>query len=64
MKKPVMSVEVPAPRAVTHRCGAPAVEESYFSARAGAVVQVVICSKCDASFYPKAAKLLSLGDAA
>ncbi len=60
MKKPssVMNIEVPAARAVTHSCGEPAVEVSYLSPRADAIVSVIICSACDPTFYPKAVKQL------
>jgi hypothetical protein len=64
MKKPAKSIEIPAPRAVMHSCGEPAVEKSYFSPRAAAVVSVIICSACDPTFYPKASRELRAARAA
>jgi hypothetical protein len=55
MKKQLALIQdVPPPRAVMHECGAPAVEQFFFSPRHQKVASVVVCSQCHSSFYPKA----------
>jgi ribosomal protein L31 len=57
MKQLALIQDVPPPKAVTHECGAAAVEQFFFSPRHQKVVSVVVCSTCHPSFYPKAKKL-------
>lgn len=57
MKQIALIQDVPPPQAVMHECGAPAVEQFFFSPRYQKVVSVVVCSQCHPTFYVKAQKL-------